>query len=153
MKTWFMSLQPRERLIVLGGAVAAALIVLWGGMHRLDRATTALRDSVATQQQLLIDLAQLEGNDASAPSANRSDEPSLLNLVTNTASAQGLTFPRTRPDGADAMNVTFQNASFDSLLAWLVMLETQHGVTVDTASFSSSREPGLVSGQIFLRRK
>ena len=32
------------------------------------------------------------------------------------------------------------------------MLETNNGVAVETASFSSSREPGLVNGQIFLRR-
>lgn len=152
MRTWFMGLQPRERTILLSGVVIAVALVLWGVLHRLDRAAASLRDTVATQQQLLVDLARLQGGGANTPSSVRSNEPTLVTLITTTASAKGLTFPRTRPDGADAINVSFQNASFDSLLGWLVMLETQRGISVETASFSSAREPGLVSGQIFLRR-
>lgn len=147
-----MGLQPRERAILLGGAVVVLALVLWGVLHRVDRATVSLRDTVTNQQQLLVDLARLQGGGQNTPSSGQSNEPTLVTLITTTASAKGLTFPRTRPDGADAINVSFQNASFDSLLAWLVMLETQRGISVETASFSSAREPGLVSGQIFLRR-
>ena len=31
MKAWFANLQPRERLIVLGGIVGAVLIAVWFG--------------------------------------------------------------------------------------------------------------------------
>ena len=73
-------------------------------------------------------------------------------LVTSTAQPFGLALDRTRPDGADGINVTFQGVSFDSLVNWLVTLDATHRVTVESASFSSAREPGLVNGQLFLRR-
>ena len=153
MKAWFARLQQRERIILLGGAVVAALILIFAFVLRpLDRATAALRDTVASEQQLLLDLTRLDASGATSPTRAPGGTQTLMVLITNTAAEKGLTFPRTRQDGADAMNVTFQNASFDSLLEWLVTLETGHGVVVDTASFTSSREPGLVSGQIFLRR-
>ncbi len=154
MRDWFRGLQPRERVILLGGAAAAAVIVIWMFVLRpIDRESAGLRETVAAQQRLLVDLARLDGSGSAASSpAGSSDGQTLMILITNTAQQNGLTLPRTRPDGADAINVTFQNASFDSLLSWLIMLETTHNVVVETASFSSSREPGLVSGQIFLRR-
>jgi general secretion pathway protein M len=152
VRAWFLGLQERERVVLLGGAVAVAVVIVFTFVLRpLERGTAALRDTVATDQQLLLDLARLGAGGATQPT-RAPDGQTLMVLITNTAADQGLSFPRTRQDGPDAMNVTFQNAPFDSLLAWLVSLETSHGVVVETASVSSARDPGLVSGQIFLRR-
>ena len=140
MKAWLLGLQERERIVVLGGAAAVVVIVIFAFVLRpLERGSAALRDTVSTDRALLLDLARLDAGGATQSPRS-------------TAADQGLSFPRTRQDGPDAMNVTFQNASFDALLKWLVALETNHGVVVDTASVSSGRDPGLVSGQIFLRR-
>ena len=38
------------------------------------------------------------------------------------------------------------------VVAWLVALHGTYGIDVETASFSSAREPGLVNGQVSLRR-
>ena len=46
----------------------------------------------------------------------------------------------------------FQTVSFDALLSWLITLETTYGVAVESASFSRSRERGLVNGKLSLRR-
>jgi type II secretory pathway component PulM len=92
----------------------------------------------------------------SGPSGNAPTptDQSLVVLIDSTASSLSLagTFTRTRPDGADAISVSFQNAQFDALLSWLVTLERSHGVSVESASFNGARDAGLVSGQIFLRR-
>lgn len=153
MNAWFMSLQPRERLILVGGGVVAVLIVAWAGVLRpMHRESAALRDSIASQHRLLADLGRLQGLGTGNQPAPRANEPTLMILVSNTAEQKGLTFPRTRPDGANAINVTFQDAPFDALLDWLIMLETDHGVSVETASFSGAHSQGLVSGQLLLRR-
>jgi len=78
----------------------------------------------------------------------------ILVLVDSTAQVLGLAgaFTRTRPDGADAISVSFQNAAFDALLEWFVTLEQSHGVSVESASFNGARDQGRVSGQVFLRR-
>jgi type II secretory pathway component PulM len=50
------------------------------------------------------------------------------------------------------LQVTFGNVSFDALVAWLVALETQNSISVESASFTGTRQPGLVNGQLLLRR-
>lgn len=154
MKAWFLSLQERERLILVGGAIVAAVVVLWWlVLAPLNEGSAELRDAVTQKRRLLLDLRRVEaivpGTDAAAASPAGQ---SLLVLVESTAQAFGLAAPRTRQDGPNGINVSFQGASFDALLAWLIELDTTHGVRVETASFSSARETGLVNGQLFLRR-
>jgi type II secretory pathway component PulM len=79
-------------------------------------------------------------------------DQTLVVIVDNTARSHGLDLPRTRANGPSGVDVTFQGASFDSLVAWLLVLHGTYGVDVETASFSSGREAGLVNGQISLHR-
>jgi general secretion pathway protein M len=154
MKAWFFGLQPRERMIVAVGASAAVAIVLWGFLVRplLDE-TAALRTSVETKQRLAVDVARIEGTQPSNVAANRQGaEQTLSVIVINTASTYGLGQPRTRNDGPNAIDVTLQSVSFDSITAWLVTLHDTYGVDVQSASFSPAREPGIVNGQVSLRR-
>ena len=155
MKAWFFGLQQRERAIVVVGAVAAAIIVLWGLVLKpLGDMTAELRTSVELKQRLLAEVTRVE---AVQPGTNVADrrgaDQTLLVVISNTAAAHGLGQPRTRQNGPSGIDVTLQGASFDSLVAWLVTLRGTYGVDVDTASFNSAREPGLVNGQVSLRRR
>ena len=154
MKTWFFGLQPRERMIAVGGVALAVAIILWAFLVRplLDE-TAALRTAVETKQRLAVDVARIEGTQPSSVAANRqgSDQP-LYVIVSNTASTYGLGQPRTRNDGPNTIDVTLQSVSFDSIAAWLVTLHDAYGVDVESASFSSAREPGIVNGQVSLNR-
>jgi general secretion pathway protein M len=154
MKAWFFGLQPRERMIVGLGAAAAVAIVLWGFIVQPLRSEVGrLRTSVDTKQRLLVDVARVEGElPATTTAARQGAGQTLVVLIDNTARNHGLDLPRTRANGPSGVDVSFQNARFDALMAWLVVLHDAYGVDVDTASFSSSREPGLVNGQLSLRR-
>lgn len=154
MKAWFFGLQPRERWIVGVGAVAAAVIVLWGVVLRpLGSMAAELRASVELKQQLLVDVARVE---AAQPGANvetrRGTGQTLLVIVSETAATHGLGQPDTRATGPSSIDVVLQGVSFDSLAAWLVTLRGSYGVDVESASLNSAREPGLVNGQVSLRR-
>ena len=152
MKAWFYGLQPRERWIVAVGAAAAVVIVFVAFVMTPLRAQTAtLRAAVEAKQRLLVDVARLQGTQPAAANL-RGAEQTLVVIVSNTAATYGLDFPRTRPNGPSGIDVTFQGASFDSLMAWLVSLHETYGVDVETASFSSAREPGRVNGQLSLHR-
>jgi type II secretory pathway component PulM len=154
MRAWLATLQPRERWIVLGGAVAALVIIAWGFILRpLHRQGTELQDTVAQKQRLLVNVRTAERiGPADSAARGQASQQSLFVLVDTTRQPHGLDFRSTRPEGADGINVSFQNASFDALLNWLVALDTTHGVRVETASFTSTRERGLVNGQVLLRR-
>jgi general secretion pathway protein M len=154
MREWFSNLAPRERVIVLVGAAAAVLIIVWGLIWKpLNDGTTELRDALEQKRALLVDLQRVQALPASGPiSAPGDDRRSLVVLVDQTAQSMGLSFTRTRPDGPDAISVSFASAPFDTLVEWLVQLERASGLTVESASFNGTRERGLVSGQVFLRR-
>jgi general secretion pathway protein M len=143
---------------VLGvGAIVAAVIVFYGLLWRpLASGSAELRDSVERKSRLLVDLERVA---ALAPAASgavpaQGASQSLLVLVDNTSKQHGLAgkLTRTRQDGPDGINVTVQDASFDALLGWIVALRASYGVDVESASINGSRTPGLVSGQLLLRR-
>jgi general secretion pathway protein M len=154
MKAWYYGLQPRERWIVTIGAVAALVIIVWGFVVRPLRAEMAtLRTSVDTKQRLLIDVARVESEQPSTVASNREGTgQTLMGIIDSTARSHGLNPPRTRANGPSGVDVSIQGAPFDALVAWLLELHGNYGVDVETASFVSAREPGLVNGQLSLRR-
>jgi type II secretory pathway component PulM len=153
LKTWYFGLQQRERWIVSIGIAAGVVIIMSWLMARLGAEMETLRTSVDTKQRLLIDVARVEamqpGGGVSKRPAN--DQPLYL-LVSNTAPSYGLEPPRTRMNGPNGVDVTVQNASFDALMAWLVALHDMYGVDVETVSITNARDPGLVNGNLLLRR-
>ena len=153
LRTWYFGLQERERWIVSIGFVAAVIIIMWWSMTRLGNEMQTLRTAVDTKQRLLIDVARIESTQTSPNVGNRqaNNQPLML-LVSDTAPTYGLQPPRTRANGPSGVDVTVQNAPFDAVMAWLVALHNMYGVDVDTASFSPAREPGLVNGNLLLRR-
>jgi type II secretory pathway component PulM len=154
MKAWFANLQPRERLLVVIGGVAAVLILAWMAViSPLLNESAALRASVTRKQRLLLDLGRVAGMQQSRnPQPANGAQQTLYVLVDSTAKEHGLQLPRTRQEGADGVNVTLQNAPADALQDWLVNLEVEHSVRVESASISPARDQGRVNGQVFLRR-
>ena len=154
MKAWFYGLQTRERWIVMAGVALAFIILAWGGLVRPLRAEIAtLRTSVDVKQRLLVDIARLESDRPSTVTGGRQGaEQRLVVIIDNTAQSHGLGSPRTRQNGPSGVDVSFQGVSADALFAWLVVLHDTYGIDVETASFSSARDVGLVNGQLSLRR-
>jgi len=153
MKAWFFGLAVRERWLVAIGAGAAAVIVLWGFiLTPLNDEIARLRTSVDAKQRLLIDVARIEGQNPSAVVTNRQgSNQTLMVIVNNTAGSHGLSL-RATANGPSGVNVSVQNAPFDALAAWIVTLDGTYGIDVEAASFIPAREPGLVTGQLTLRR-
>ena len=154
MKAWFFGLAMRERWIVCVGAAVALAIILWGFVVRPMRAEMAtLRTAVDTKQRLLVDVGRVEvAQPASVGGGRQGADQTLYVIIGNTASSYGLGTPRTRANGPSGVDVTLQGVAFDALVAWLVALHDTYGIDVETASFSSAREPGLVNGQVTLHR-
>lgn len=157
MSAWLANLAPRERLVLGAGAAAALVIVVLAFIWiPLARGTSARSALVEAKGELVADVqrAAALAPAADAPSPARGASRSLVVLVDETAQVGGLaeSFTATRPDGRDDISVSFQNAAFDSIVRWLVELERDYGVRVESASFNEASERGLVTGQILLRR-
>ena len=151
MKAWFQNLQPRERLIVLGGIVGVLLIAVWFGVMKLHAQTEVLRESVAAKQRMLVDLSRVGTRPAAAANAQGNNQ-TLVVVIDGTAREPGIALTTRRPDGPDGVQVAFSNVPFDMLLDWLVALEKQSSVAVESASFTTAKTKGIVNGQLTLRR-
>lgn len=134
----------------------AALIVFWGLLWLpLEHASAALQQSVADKHALLSDLRRAAAVHGGTSSSRRPAlTQSLVVLVDQTSRAQGLasSFTGTRPDGNTGISVSFQDAVFDDIVAWLAQLHSTYGIAVESASFTGAEQHGLVTGQVFLRR-
>jgi len=152
MRAWFANLLPRERGILIGGAIAAVLVILWiGVLSPLRTRSESLRDSIAQKQRQLVDLARV-GPESTHPDGANSPNTTLVVLIDASAREHGVALKTRRPDGPDGIQVAFANVAFDTLLDWLVAIEKQNAITVESASFTSTKQRGIVNGQLVLRR-
>ena len=156
MRAWFDSLEQREKIVLSAGAVLVVLIVAWAFIWAPLRSGAGEReDSLAEQHEMLATLQRARVLGGSTPSGvAAAATQSLVLLVDQTHRAHGLTgtLSRNQPDGTDGIRVTFQAASFDSLVSWLVALQRSYGVAVESANFDGTREAGLVGATLVLRR-
>jgi len=152
MKAWFTNLQPRERLILLGGVAAALLIAVWLGVMKLHTQTEVLREAVSSKQRMLVELGRVGARPAGPAQATQQNNQTLVVVIDGSAREHGIALTTRRPDGPDGVQVAFSNVPFDMLLDWLVALEKQSSVAVESASFTTAKQKGIVNGQITLRR-
>lgn len=161
MKTWWTGLSPRERWLVGGGSVLAAIFLLyallWRPFHNrlgeLRQTVAAQRRDLAWMQQATVEIKQL-GAGAGPPTPNRAaGQPSLLTLVDQTARTAGLggAMKRIEPQGDDKLRVQFEQVGFDLLIRWLSGLEQDHGVILVNATIDRQADNGRVDARLILQ--
>ena len=142
--------------MLLGGGIVGIVIILWGGLwHPLTTGALELSAAVDSKRSLLASLqrARAVTVQSGMPVSSAAGQ-SLVLLVDQTHRSFGLegTLTRNQPDGTDGIRVTFQNASFDALIAWLGALQANYGTSVDATTIDGARMPGIVNATVVLRR-
>ena len=160
MKEWLDSLEPRERLFVVGGAVAVALALIYAFVWvPLDKGHDSTRSSVEAWQRSLTELRPLRGvqaptANATRPAANNQQTPVVI--VDQTLRARGLdrSLRRSQPTTSSGIRVEFENVSFDDLVQWLDDLSSQYAMEVASGSMSTSTQagPGRINATLTLER-
>jgi general secretion pathway protein M len=151
---WYRQRDQREQRILLLGAIAVALIIVVMLLTSLHRTSAAAEQRLLEKQQ---DLAWLRAN---APSvggllaqAARSNE-SLITLIDRVARETGVAQSLTgsQSSGNGGLRVRAEKAGFDSLVAFLGTLATQHAVIIDNAVIESAGTSGVVNATLVLRK-
>ncbi len=149
-------LAERERRLAQIGVVLVSLtliyLLVW---EPVDKELTRLRTAVPEQQlglarmqALATQIQPLRGRAAQPPAAGQ-----LLGAVEQSATARGLRgqISKLDADGQNAVLLTVEAMSFNSLAAWLVELQEASAIVVDQASLDAHAKPGQVSGKLRLR--
>lgn len=150
------SMSERERRMVYVCACVAALVLIFAVIVPLDRSVAQASHRVHKKTGDLTWMRGVAPQLAAmgpGPIATASKD-SLLVIVDRTAreSNLGKALVGSTPSGKDGLSVRFENAQFDTLIAWLSRLSDQQGIKVDSASIDSSGKPGTVNAAIVLSK-
>ncbi|BDX20621.1 MAG: general secretion pathway protein GspM [Pseudomonadales bacterium] len=161
MKAWWAGLAPRERRILVLGAVALGLILAWVAVWEpLLQGRSALRSDVARlsaeavwMEQVADDVrrrARLEQRAPALPGAGGS----VLTLIEVSANAAGLrsALTRVQPEGEGA-RLIMDAVGFDALMGWLAELELRQGLRVSELMIEGQQAAGQVSARLLLERR
>jgi general secretion pathway protein M len=160
MKAWLVSLAARERIMVIVGATALVLFLLYAliwspvrsGYLDLQESVAVKRDTAVWMQESAQRLAQLKRS--RGPVASGLGGQSLLALADKTARSDGLgdALKRVEPEGSNNVKVWLEGASFDVLVAWLGSLSNKYGINVDTITLERvSEAAGRINARLTLR--
>ncbi len=146
------ALSPRERRLLLSGAIAAVVILIFGLAVPLDRSVAHAQERLAKKRADLSWMQAAAPQITLLPPASAAGGESLLVIADRSARESGLAsaLSGSEPGGPGNLTVRLEKAPFDALVGWLARLTQQNGVTVDSAIIEKSGAPGLVNANIVL---
>lgn len=159
MKQWFLSLAPRERVLVASAAVFAICAlyyaVVWQPLHA---GAAEFEQRIQRQRSLAVHVAtmgaQADQLRAQSHGNFRGENKSLLAIINGTSRTAGLgdAIQRIQPNGRDEATVTIEGAGFGSLIRWLRQLQQKYGVTVSALHVGRGENKGRVEARMTLER-
>jgi general secretion pathway protein M len=158
LRDWFYSLQPREKLYLVGGVAALTLMVvylwLWhpltSSVARLNEMSIQQQKDIAWMQAASSSIGQLQQN-SQRRGGNRSMLSAVDQAINNSNLKAGL--ERMEPDGQNSVKLWLTKSPFDEIVAMLGQLEQTQGIAVQTLAMTSSADgAGLVEARITLVR-
>jgi general secretion pathway protein M len=156
LATWYKGLQPRERLVVLGGGILVAAAVLYLAVFSLGKTVNGRQAQVERKQQDLVWMRSMANTVRMAAAARPGgvNGESLVVLINRTAQQSGVSSALTNqaPQGDNSIRVRLEHANFDAVVGWLGMLEQQFGVETESASLDRGDKLGIVNASLVLTR-
>lgn len=159
LNSWFRSLKPRERAILLGGSALVVLVAIYTlALVPFYKSLGAAEDRVARKQGDLAWMRsvapEVQMLGASQPANFMVADESLVLLIDRAARECGLSQSLTgqTPNGDQGIRVRLESAAFDSVVTCMGNLERGHGVRIDNAQFDRTAKPGLVNASLVFNR-
>lgn len=150
---WYGTLQPREQLLVRWGAIAAAVLVVAGGVLRLHGMVAGAEKRVSAKRADIAYISSVLGELRAAPLPAGGGQ-SLVSVVDRTTrdGGLGMNLRGTEPSGINGVRVRFEGASFDSLATWVLRVQREYGLSVQAATLERTDAPGRVNASLTFTR-
>lgn len=159
LKDRFNTLKPRERIIVISGAVLVLVSAIYFlGLGPLYAAVNAQAKRVEQKEGDLAWMRSVSGEvavlSAAAPVHAGPTNESLVVLIDRAARECGLGSSLTgqTPNGERGIRVRLEAAEFDKLMVCLGTLQQVHAIDVESATIDRTGKPGLVNANLVLTR-
>lgn len=159
LKDRFNALQPRERAIIIGGAILVlvtaiyllALAPLYAAVNGQTKRVAQKEGDLAWMRSVAGEVSVLS---SAAPSRPGPSNESLVVLIDRAARECGLGSSLTgqTPNGENGIRVRLESAEFDKLMVCLGTLQQVHSIDVESATIDRTAKPGLVNANLVLTR-
>lgn len=156
-KTWYQSLQPRERQVLAGGAIFLSAFMLYiAVLHPFFSSKSRLIQHVQDQQDFMTWVrpmaAQIQSMRGQQP-ASLPNGQSLLAVVSSSATSAGFgdALKQAQANNDGSVQLQLQAASFDSLVRWLDQLHRQYGLSAREFTAQRGKSPGMVDATLTLQ--
>lgn len=159
MKTWWLSLAPREKQTVSIGAALVGIFILyeitWAPLsHKVD----SLRHQIYTDQKLLTWMQasdqriQALGQQSTHQTQSRTTA-SLLNLIQTQINKTSMASSIAQLQQAenDTVELHLQKVSFDNLIAWLTIMTQEQQLSIVQATITPNSGTGIIDANLRLK--
>jgi general secretion pathway protein M len=153
LRRWYEAQQPREQRMLLGGACAVVLMLLFGIWFNLHSRLGDASERLASKRS---DLAWLQAR-APALAARPPGSPvgeSLVVLIDRVARESGIAsaLAGSQQSGSNGFRVRLEKAPFDGLVSFMSQLAQRNGVIIESAAFDATDSSGIVNATLVLHK-
>jgi general secretion pathway protein M len=149
------SLAPRERRMVMFGAVGVVILLLIAVVLPLESSVSRAQQRIGRKQADLLWMQSVAPELANAPAASTATTKpeSLIVVVDSSAREAGLgtALTSSEPSGTGGLRVRLEKAQFGLIVGWLARLSEQNGISVESATIDNAGQPGVVNAGLVLR--
>ena len=146
----------REQTILLVGALAIILYVLWMAIlsplqaKREQQLLTNASTSAALERVKVMAAKIQQGKRDSAAQSNNGGG-NISQLIDTTLQANGLRMSGFQPGTRGEVRVRLDDVSYSAMMQWLYDIEYQHNVSILDLSIAASSSAGKVTANVRLR--
>lgn len=155
MQKWFNKLEAREQLLLMLGSTLVGIyllyLLLWNPItnkrDNLIVQNQAVAQSLGTVRSLATEYKALKKSGAASKSAVGEN---LSRIVDSSVARNQLKMNRFQPSSSGDVQVRFENAVFNNIVAWLYELESEYAIEVKELSLTPGAGSGLVNVSVRL---
>jgi len=151
VEEWYAGLAPREQLMVRVGSIAGGLLIVLAIVLQLHGALGRLEKRVATKRADVAYITSVLPELRAAP-PQQSGGQSLVTVIDRTTRDAGLgtNLRGADPSGAGGVRVRLEGAAFDVLVPWLLRIQREYALRVQSATLEKGDAPGRVNANLTL---
>lgn len=150
------SMNPRERRMVMFGAVGVVILLLIAVVLPLETSVSRTQQRIGKKQADLVWMQSVAPELAGAgpvTATPTTKQESLIVVVDSSAREAGLgtALTSSEPSGTGGLRVRLEKAQFGLIVGWLARLSEQNGISVESATIDNAGQPGVVNAGLVLR--
>ncbi|MCY4045668.1 MAG: type II secretion system protein GspM [Cellvibrionales bacterium] len=151
MKNWFMSLDLRERNLLMFGGTAGVLLILLSmllSVHDEKAKQERFVGQGVEKMEWVADAVQTLKSAKGGGVDPQFRGKSLIQVSELAANRSGIRSTRFQPGGGNDAQIWFEEVPFSALMQYISRLEQDFGVIVESVSINSAKTIGLVNARV-----